>query len=55
VTKTNALESLVIAGYIRGLSDALSKSTVSRVCEAIKTEFTTWNQRSLTEVGLDAD
>ena len=54
VTKTNALESLVIAGYVRGLSDrdveatladalgaeaALSKSTVSRVCEAIKTEF----------------
>ena len=50
VTKTNALESLVIAGFVRGLSvrdveatladalgaeAALSKSTVSRVCQAI--------------------
>ena len=48
VTKTNALESLVIAGFVRGLSTrdveaalvealgaqaAVSKSTVSRVCE----------------------
>src|SRR5512133_1204929 len=55
VTKTNALESLVIAGFVRGLSvrdveatladalgaeAALSKSTVSRICEAIKNEFT---------------
>ena len=50
VTKSNALESLVIAGFVRGLSvrdventladalgaeAALSKSTVSRVCQAI--------------------
>ncbi len=68
VTKTNALESLVIAGYVRGLSDrdvqatladalgaeaALSKSTVSRVCEAIGHEFATWAERSLTDVELD--
>ena len=68
VTRTNALESLVIAGYVRGLSDrdveatladalgaeaALSKSTVSRVCEAIKTEFATWAERSLADVELD--
>lgn len=68
VTRSNALEALVIAGYVRGLSDrdveatladalgaeaVLSKSTVSRVCAAIKTEFTTWNQRSLAEVELD--
>ncbi len=68
VTRTNALESLVIAGYVRGLSDrdveatladalgaaaALSRSTVSRVCEAIKTEFATWAERSLAEVELD--
>jgi len=54
VTKTNALESLVIAGFVRGLSvrdveaalaEALgpeatvSRSTVSRICEAIKEEF----------------
>jgi putative transposase len=68
VTKTNALESLVIAGYVRGLSDrdveailadalgaeaALSKSTVSRVCDAIRHEFATWAERSLTGVELD--
>lgn len=68
VTKTNALESLVIAGFVRGLSvrdveatlaDALgaeatlSKSTVSRVCEAIKTEFDTWSVRRLEDLELD--
>ena len=68
VTKTNALESLVIAGYVRGLSDrdveatsadalgaeaVLSKSTVSRVCGAIKTEFARWAQRSLSDLALD--
>ena len=68
VTKTNALESLVIAGYVRGLSDrdveatladalgaeaALSKSTVSRVCAALKHEFATWSERDLREVELD--
>ena len=68
VTKTNALESLVIAGFVRGLSvrdveatladalgaeAALSKSTVSRVCEAIKDEFDRWSARHLDEVELD--
>src|SRR5215218_5012425 len=68
VTKTNALESLVIAGFVRGLSvrdveatladalgaeAALSKSTVSRVCEAIKDEFDRWSARRLDEVELD--
>ncbi len=68
VTKTNALESLVIAGYVRGLSDrdveatladalgaeaSLSKSTVSRVCAAIKTEFARWAERSLEDLALD--
>jgi transposase-like protein len=68
VTRTNALESLVIAGFVRGLSvrdveaslaDALgpdstiSKSTVSRVCEAIKEEFDAWKTRSLADVELD--
>ena len=65
VTGTNALESLVIAGLMRGLSvpeveaslaDALrpestvSKSTVSRICEAIKDEFDTWRTRDLSDV-----
>ena len=68
VTRSNALESLVIAGYVQGLSDrdveatladalgaeaVLSKSTVSRVCQAIKTEFAAWNERSLADVELD--
>jgi transposase-like protein len=68
VTRTNALESLVIAGFVRGLSTrdveatlaealgeqaTISKSTVSRVCEAIKTEFETWRTRRLDEVKLD--
>jgi putative transposase len=66
VTRTHALEALVIAGYVRGLSTrdieaslaealgpeaALSRSTVSRVCEAIQAEFAAWRTRSL--AGLD--
>lgn len=68
VTRTNALESLVIAGFVRGLSvrdveaslaDALgaestvSKSTVSRICEAIRDEFDRWKTRDLSGVELD--
>jgi putative transposase len=68
VSKTNALETLVIAGFVRGLSvrdveatladalgaqAALSKSTVSRVCQAIRDEFDTWRTRRLDEVELD--
>lgn len=68
VTKTHALESLVIAGFVRGLStrdveatlaDALgedatvSRSTVSRICEEIGTEMTAWQQRRLDDVELD--
>ena len=68
VCRTNALESLVIAGFVRGLSvrdveatladalgaqAALSKSTVSRICEAIKTEFDAWKRRDLGDVTLE--
>jgi putative transposase len=68
VTKSNALESLVIAGFVRGLSvrdventladalgaeAALSKSTVSRVCQAIAAEFSAWSERRLDELELD--
>jgi len=68
VTKTNALESLVIASFIRGLSvrdveatladalgdqAAISKSTVSSVCQAIKDEYEAWAARRLDEVKLD--
>ncbi|MGH9070025.1 MAG: IS256 family transposase [Acidimicrobiales bacterium] len=68
VTRTNALESLVIAGFVSGLSvrdvqacladalgaeAALSKSTVSRICEAIKAEFDVWTARELGDLELD--
>jgi putative transposase len=68
VTKTHALEALVIDGFVRGLSvrdveaaltdalgpeAALSKSTVSRVCAEIKEQFEAWQQRRLDEVALD--
>jgi putative transposase len=68
VTKTNALESLVIAGFVRGLSTrdleaalvealgesaAVSKSTVSRICAEIKTQFEAWSARRLDDVELD--
>jgi putative transposase len=68
VTKTNALESLVIASFVRGLSvrdveatladalgdqAAISKSTVSQVCRAIKAEYDTWARRRLDDVVLD--
>jgi putative transposase len=68
VTRTNAIESLVIAGYVRGLSTrdveaalvealgpeaTVSKSTVSRICEAIKTEFEAFKHRDLSEVELE--
>jgi putative transposase len=68
VCRTNALESLVIAGFVRGLSvrdveatladalgaeAALSKSTVSRVCEAIKDGFDTWKTRDLSDISLE--
>jgi putative transposase len=68
VTRTNALESLVISGWVRGLSDrdieatlaevlgpeaALSKSTVSRICSAIGAEFAAWRTRDLSGVRLD--
>jgi putative transposase len=68
ITKSNALESLVIAGFVRGLSvrdventladalgaeAALSKSTVSRICQAIGDEFTAWAGRRLDGLQLD--
>jgi putative transposase len=68
VTKSHALEALVIAGFVRGLSvrdventladalgaeAALSKSTVSRVCQAIAAEFAAWSERRLDDLELD--
>ena len=68
VTRTNALESLVIASFVRGLSvrdveatlaealgdqAAVSKSTVSAICGQIKEEYQAWARRRLDEVTLD--
>jgi putative transposase len=68
VTKTHALESLVIASFVRGLSvrdveatladalgdqAAISKSTVSEVCQAIKVDYEAWARRPLDEITLD--
>jgi transposase-like protein len=68
VTRTNALESLVIASFVRGLSvrdveaaladalgdqAAISKSTVSDICQAIKTEYDAWAARRLDGIVLD--
>jgi putative transposase len=68
VTKTNALESLVIASFVRGLSvrdveatladalgdqAAISKSTVPAICQAIKDEYQAWARRRLDQVRLD--
>ncbi len=68
VTKTHALESLVIASFVRGLSvrdveaalaealgdqAAISKSTVSSVCQQIKDEYQAWAQRRLDAITLD--
>ncbi|MGE5697721.1 MAG: IS256 family transposase [Candidatus Sericytochromatia bacterium] len=68
VTKTNALEALVIAGFVRGLSTrdveaaltealgesaTVSRSTVSRICTEIKVQFEAWSARRLDDVQLD--
>jgi len=67
VTRTNALEALVISGWVRGLSmrdieaalaetlgpDAtVSKSTVSRICTAIHAQFDAFRARDLSGVDL---
>jgi putative transposase len=68
VTRTNALEALVIAGFVRGLSTrdieaaliealgpgaGVSRSTVSRICAELKDGFNTWSARRLDDVTLD--
>jgi transposase-like protein len=68
VTRTNALEALVVSAWVRGLSDrdveaalkevlgdeaALSKSTVSRICQQVKDEFAAFSVRDLSALHLD--
>jgi transposase-like protein len=68
VTRTKALKSLVIASFVRGLSvrdveaalgealgeqAALSKPTVSRICQVLVSQFGVWSQRDLADYELD--
>jgi putative transposase len=68
VARTNALETLVISCWVRGLSDrdveamlaetfgddaAISKSTASRICQRLKTEFDAWRRRDLSKTKID--
>lgn len=63
VTRTHALEALVISGFLRGLSTrdveamlaetfdehVVGKSTVSRICDDIRTRYAAWCERRLDE------
>jgi len=68
VLRTNALEALVIASFVRGLSvrdveatltealgeqASVSKSAVSRICSELKEQFQTWSRRRLDDLTLD--
>jgi transposase-like protein len=68
VTRTHALEALVVSAWVRGLSDrdieaalrevlgdeaALSKSTVSRICQQVKDDFATFAAADLAAIRLD--
>jgi putative transposase len=68
VTRTNALETLVISCWVRGLSDrdveamlaevfgeqaTISRSTCSRICQRLRTEFDTWKRRDLAGTRID--
>jgi transposase-like protein len=68
VTRTNALETLVISCWVRGLSDrdveatlvevfgpdaGISRTTVSRICQRLRTEFDAWKRRDLSATRID--
>ncbi len=68
VTRTNALETLIIACWVRGLSDrdveatlaevfgeqaAVSRTTVSRICQRLRAEFDAWKRRDLASTRID--
>ncbi|MGH2781395.1 MAG: IS256 family transposase [Thermoleophilaceae bacterium] len=66
VTRTHALEALVVLSFLRGLSvrdveglleevfdgKVVSKSTVSRICEQTKERYRSWRERDLAEHDL---
>lgn len=68
VVRSEPLEALVISAWVRGLSDrdieahlaealgpeaALSKSTVSRICQRLRGEFDVFRERDLSDIDLD--
>jgi transposase-like protein len=68
VTRTNALETLVISCWVRGLSDrdveamlaevfgedaTISRTTASRICQRLRAEFDAWKRRDLTGICID--
>src|ERR1044072_4323353 len=68
VSRTNALETLVISCWVRGLSDrdveamlvevfdeqaTTGRATASRMGEGLRAEFDAWNRRDLTGVRID--
>jgi transposase-like protein len=68
VARTNALETLVISCFVRGLSDrdieamlietfgneaAISKSTASRICQRLRAEFDAWRRADLQKLKID--
>ena len=68
VTRTNALEALVVSAWVRGLSDrdveaalrevlgdeaTLSRSTVSRICQQVKDEFAAFSTKNLSRLRID--
>jgi transposase-like protein len=68
VSRTNAVETLVISCWVRGLSDRdieamlaetfgddarISKSAASRICSRLKDEFDAWRRRDLSGVRID--
>jgi putative transposase len=68
VSRTNALETLVISCWVRGLSNrdveatlaevfgeqaAVSRTTVSRICQRLRTEFDAWKRRDLSGTRID--
>lgn len=68
VVRSEPLEALVISAWVRGLSDrdieallaealgpeaALSKSTASRICQRLRSEFDAFRARDLSDVELD--
>ena len=68
VTRTNALEALVISAWVRGLSDRdveamleevfgeeakISRSSASRICKRLRDEFDAWKRKDLSGSRID--